>query len=308
VQDFATKAGILKKGTAIQGVVAKGIGPDFDWSFFEKHLVKGTVFRPCAGATSGDILLSRSVADRIQVDAGDSVVMYFIQQPPRARKFRISGIYSTGFEEFDKLYLLCDLQHIRRLNDWKETDIGGTEIYLHDFRDAGRVTEQVYGNIGPELNARSISDIYPQIFDWLQLQDINAVIIITLMILVSGINMISALLVLMLERINLIGTLKSLGSDDGSIRRIFLWVSAYVIGRGLLIGNLAGIGLILVQHFFHPIPLDQASYYISSVPVELNPLKLLMLDAGTLAVSVAMMLLPAMMIGKVRTVSALRFS
>lgn len=308
VQDFATKAGILKKDASLQGVVAKGIGQDYDWTFFQQHLKRGRVFSVTDQHVSNEIILSESVASKLQVGIGDSIAMYFIQQPPRVRKFKICGIYATGFEEFDKLYLFCDIKQIRKLNDWESDAIGGTEIYLKDFKDVDRVTEKVYSTINADLNARSISDLYPQIFDWLQLQDINAIIIITLMILVSGINMISALLVIMLERVNLIGTLKAFGTSDASIRKIFLWVSAYIIGRGILIGNLVGISLVLVQYFFHPLPLDQASYYIAHVPVELNLLHILLLNAGTLFISIAMMLFPAKVIGSIRPVAALRFS
>ncbi len=308
VQRYATKAGIVKKGTTLEGVVAKGIGPEYDWTFFEKHLVSGKTFNVQETTVSGSVIISKVIANRLSLTIGDSITMYFIQQPPRARKWVISGIYETGFEEFDKLYLFCDLRQLRKLNDWKPDEIGGVEIFVHDFKKLDETTESVYTTIGSSLNARSIKEIFPQIFDWLNLQDVNAAIIILLMLVVCGINMISALLVLMLERINMIGTLKSLGATDQKIRNVFLWVATYIIGRGLIIGNIIGVGLAIVQYRFHLIPLDQSSYYISYVPVELTASNLLLLNVGSLSVCLVMMVLPAFLIGKVRPVKALKYT
>jgi lipoprotein-releasing system permease protein len=308
IQSYVTKAGILKSNGQLQGVVAKGINSDYDWSFFSKNLKSGSVFKPSETKKSDEILLSTSLAKKLDVKCGDSLIMYFIQKPPRARKFKIAGIFETGFEEFDNLYLFCDIHQLQKLNDWKSDEISGLEIRIKDFDQLESATENIYNAIGADLNARSIKDNFPQIFDWLSLQDINAVIIITLMIIVSGINMIAALLVIMLERIRMIGTLKALGAENTSIRNTFLWVATYIIGRGMLIGNLVGIGLVVMQHYFHVIPLDESSYYISFVPTEIVPLKLLLLNAGTLLLCVAMMLIPAWWIGRIRPSVSVRFN
>lgn len=308
VQRFATKAGIIKNGADLEGVVAKGIGNDYDWSFFNKYLVDGHVFTVQDSTRGTDIVISKNTATKLNLKTGDSLNMYFIQQPPRARRFRIAGIYQTGLEEFDNLYLFCDIGQIRVLNDWAPDKTGGYEITLKNFNRIDEATEQVYQTLPPDLNARSVKELYPQIFDWLELQNINAWIIIALMIVVSGINMISALLVIILERVQMIGTLKSIGSSDASIRKVFLWVASYIIGRGLVIGNIAGLGIAGLQHYFKIIPLDETSYYISHVPVQINLTQLALLNAGTLALCVLMMILPTLLVTSIRPVNALRYS
>ncbi|MFM8433185.1 MAG: ABC transporter permease [Bacteroidota bacterium] len=307
VRSVATKAGILKKNEEIQGVVAKGVGPDYDWGYFSDNLVEGEVMKLSKYQKTDKILLSKWLASRLDVHAGDSVNMFFIQQPPRARRFKIAGIYDTGFEEFDKLYLFCDIEQLRKLNDWKDDEIGGLEVMVDDFKGLESTTEAIYESINSELDARSVKETYPQLFDWLALQDINALIIIALMMAVSGINMIAALLVIMLERVRMIGTLKALGATDDSIRKVFLWVSAFIIGRGMVVGNLIGIGLVLIQQLFHPIPLDVSSYYVPYVPVKLDLFNIIFLASGTFLLCLFMMLLPARWIGKVRPATSLRY-
>ncbi|MFM2135078.1 MAG: hypothetical protein RL021_478 [Bacteroidota bacterium] len=308
LQHFATKAGILKKGTSLQGVVAKGVAANYDWTFFSGCLREGRLPDYSQNSSYGEILLSESVARKLDLHAGDSIVMYFIQQPPRVRKFHVCGIYSTGFEEFDKLYLFCDIGQIRKLNDWGPGEVGGTELYVYDFNRLEELTEKVYANIGSDLNARSIRELYPQLFDWLELQDINAMIIIALMIIVCGINMISALLVIQLERIPMIGTLKAIGSTDGLIRQIFLQVAVRIVFRGLLIGNAIGIALASAQQHFEFMPLDQASYYIDHVPIRIELSSLLAINAFTMIACTAMLILPTLLIGRIRPVNALRYS
>jgi lipoprotein-releasing system permease protein len=308
VQAYITKAGILKGNGQLQGVVAKGVGCDYDWSFFSNHLKAGNTLLLGGDKPSNGILLSSALARKLEVKNGDSLTMYFIQRPPRARKFKIQGIYETGFDEFDNLYLFCDIRQLQKLNDWNMDEVSGLEVGLKDFSQLDQSTDDVYSAIGTDLNTRSIKENYPQLFDWLSLQDINAIIIITLMITVSGINMIAALLVIMLERIRMIGTLKSLGAEDQSIRKIFLWASALIIGRGILLGNIAGLLLVSIQHVYHLVPLDEASYYIPFVPTELDLLKILALNCGTLMICLIMMILPAWWIGKVRPAVSVRFN
>lgn len=308
IQVFATKAGIIKSGDAMSGLVAKGISSDFDWSFFKGRMQSGTVFVVNDSVKTDKAIISSNIARKLKLHTGDHVIMYFIQQPPRVRKFIITGIYETGLEEFDNLYLICDIGHIRKLNDWNEGDVGGIELSVKDFNKIEEVGDQVYKEISADLDARTIKEIYPQIFDWLGLQNINAMVIIILMIIVAAINMISAILIIILERIKFIGTVKALGAGNYSIRKIFIYVAAFLIGRGLLWGNLIGVGLCLIQKQFGFFRLDQASYYISKVPIDLSIVNLLLLNAGTMLVCILMMILPTIIITRISPLKSLRFS
>ena len=307
VQAFATKAGIVRKGSEIEGVIAKGVDSGYDWSFFRKSLRAGAIPVYANSSRSSDILISTVLARKLNLNVSDSLVTYFVQQPPRARKFRIAGIYETGLEEFDEKFVFCDLAQIRKLNDWNDSTIGGVEVQLSDFDALDEAAPRIYATTGSELDVRTIREMYPQIFDWLGLQDINAVVIIILMIIVAGINMIAALLVLILERVGTIGTLKAIGASDASVRNIFLRIAALLISRGLFWGNVVGIGICLLQHYFHWIRLDQDSYYIAYVPIRLLPLDLIWMNLGTLLVCTMMMLVPTLLVTRIRPVRALRF-
>jgi len=307
VQAFATKAGIVRKGSEIEGVVAKGVDSGYDWSFFRKSLRAGAIPVYANSSRSSDILISTVLARKLNLNVSDSLVTYFVQQPPRARKFKIVGIYETGLEEFDEKFVFCDLAQIRKLNDWNDSTIGGLEGRRSDLDALEEAAPRIYATTGSDLDVRTIREMYPQIFDWLGLQDINAVVIIILMIIVAGINMIAALLVLILERVGTIGTLKAIGASDASVRNIFLRIAALLISRGLFWGNVVGIGICLLQHYFHWIRLDQDSYYIAYVPIRLLPLDLLWMNLGTLLVCTMMMLVPTLLVTRIRPVRALRF-
>ena len=308
IEVFATKAGIIKTNDELQGVVAKGIGSDFDWSYFGKKIIEGSYFVVNDSVKSDAVVISKNISKKLNLHVGDYLVMYFIQQPPRVRKFIIRGIYETGLEEFDDLYVFCDLAHIQKLNDWNKNQVGGFEINISDFNKLDETGNDVYASIGSDLNARTIKEIYPQLFDWLKLQDVNGIIIIILMLIVAGINMISALIIIILERINMIGTLKALGAVNFSVRKIFIYVAAFLIGRGLLWGNITGIGLVLLQNYFHLIHLDQQSYYIAYVPVNISVFYFILLNLGTLLFCLVMMVLPTLIITKISPLKALRFS
>lgn len=307
VQAFAIKAGIVRKGSDIEGIVAKGVDAGYDWEFFRKCLIEGELPAYRAGQRSVDILVSSALARKLNLTSGDSLITYFIQQPPRARKFKIAGVYETGLEEFDAKFIFCDLAQIRKLNDWNDSTVGGMEIAISDFSRLDDIAESVYAASGSELDVHTVQEMYPQIFDWLGLQDINAIVIIILMVIVAGINMIAALLVLILERVGTIGSLKAMGGSDRAIRSIFLRIAGMLIGRGLLWGNLIGIGVCLLQNHFHWIKLDQDSYYIAYVPVRLLITDLLWMNLGTLAVCTLMMVVPTLLIARIPPVKALRF-
>jgi lipoprotein-releasing system permease protein len=308
IQVFATKAGIIKVNLDNEGIVAKGIGSDFDWTYFKSYIKKGKTFSVTDGQRSDSILISQNLANKLRLNVGDKAIIYFIQQPPRVRRFYVSGIYETGLEQFDDLYLFCDIGQIQKLNDWTNDQVGGFEITVSNFDELDPIASRVYNSIGPNLNSRTIIDLFPQIFDWLNLQNINAIVIITLLILVSGINMISALLVIILERVNMIGIMKAIGAESISIRKIFIYLSGYLIGKGILWGNIIGLAFIFFQSKYGLIPLDQKNYYLSYVPVNFSFLYWLLLNAGTMTVCIVMMILPTMIVTKIRPLAAIRYS
>lgn len=309
IQVYATKAGIIKTADQIQGIVLKGIGPDYDHSFFTNKMISGHFLHLSDTGKSNDVLISKYLASLLKLRLNDDIRMYFISGTTTlGRKFHIAGIYETGLEEFDKVYVFCDIKHIQKLNNWQPDEVGGFEVILNDFKDLDKMGKFVYSKIGMTLDAKTIRDLYPQIFDWLDLQDINVLIILILMILVSGITMISVLLILILERTNMIGILKALGMSNGGIRRVFLLNAAYIIGQGLFWGNLVGATLCILQQKYGIITLPQESYYVSVVPVNLDSMNILLLNAGTLIVCLAMLLLPSFVTSRISPVRAIRYT
>ncbi len=311
IQAFAIKAGIIKTEAQIQGVVVKGVSTDFDWEFFKENLVSGTIFDiPDTGSTD-KILISNYIARRLRIKPGDETRMYFVsggQSQPRARRFLVSGIYETGLEEFDKVYVIADIRHIQRLNNWRDDQVSGFEIFIDDFKRLDEISEKIYGETGYDLNAETVKDAYPQVFDWLKLMDMNVIIIMILMIAVSIITMVSTLLILILDRTNMIGTLKALGMKNIEIRRIFIYNAIKIIGLGILWGNITGLLICLLQYYFKIIPLDQESYYISYVPVNIDLLSLLLINVGTLIICFSMLILPSYIITRISPIRAIRFS
>jgi lipoprotein-releasing system permease protein len=314
VQVFATKAGIIKTNDEIQGVVLKGIGSDFDWSYFSSNMVDGNVFTVNDTSLTNNVIISKKIAGMLKLRKGDSFVMHFVQDPPRMRKFTISGIYETSFEQFDEMYVFCDIGHIKRLNGWKEDQVSGFEIFIKDFDKLDDMTSAVRDAVGYKIleneekfKVTNIRIKYPQIFDWLNFQDINVMIIIFLMLIVAGFNMISGLLILILEKTNMIGVLKALGSNDVTIRRIFLYQAAWLIGKGLFWGNLIGIGLAFLQLKTGLVSLDPTSYYIKTVPVNLQLTHILLLNAGTMVAILIMLLVPSNLISRITPVKAIKY-
>jgi lipoprotein-releasing system permease protein len=314
VQKFATKAGIIKTDENIQGVVLKGVGSDFDWSYFGSSIIDGKVFIVTDTGRTNDVIISKKISDMLRLKTGDSFAMYFVQDPPRSRKFTISGIYETSLEEFDKMYVFCDIGHIKRLNGWEDNQISGFEIFINDFDKLDQMTLAVRDAIGyriaedeEKFRLASIRERYPQLFDWLNFQDLNVIIIITLMLIVAGFNMISGILILILEKTNMIGVLKALGSEDFTIRRVFLYQAAYLIGKGLFWGNLLGIGLAVLQLKTGLITLDPTSYYIKYVPVNIDLIHILLLNAGTMTAIILMLLVPSKLISRITPVKAIRY-
>ena len=318
IQAFAIKSGIIKTKDKVQGVVLKGIGSDFDWTFFKEHLVSGNIFQVKDDNATNKVFISKYFANLLNLKVGQTFTTSFVPKSTsesiRYRVFKVAGIYCTNLEEFDKKMILADIGHIQKLNNWTANQIGGYEITIDDFDNLPHMAQAVQDEIGygfapdgSKLKLQTITELNPQIFDWLSLLDMNVWVILILMILVAGMNMISGLLVIILEKTNMIGILKSLGAMNVSIRKIFLYNAAFVVSWGLLWGNILGIGLCVLQYYFRIIPLNAESYFISYVPINLNVIHLLLINCGTLLVTVAMLLLPSYIITGISPAAAIKF-
>ncbi len=307
IQSYATKAGIIKTKDEIQGVVLKGVSNDFDPNFLKSKLIEGEIPLFGGETKSNNIVLSSTIAKQLNLKLMDDLHMYFIQQPVRVRKFTIVGIYETGVAEYDNMLVFGDIGHIQKLNKWTNKDVGALEIQIDNFDDLELITQRVYSEIGYSLNAKNVIDLNPQLFDWLDLQNLNVKVILILMLIVGAINMITALFILILEQTQLIGTLKSLGSSNWNIRKIFLYHSAYLISKGLLFGNLIGISLAIIQKKFQLVTLNPDTYYMSFIPIDLNWVNFLVLNIGTLLVCLSILIIPSYLISKINPVRAIRF-
>jgi len=317
VQVFALKAGLIKTKNEIQGVVLKGVSDDYDWSFFDKYMVQGQHLDITLGKRNKKVLMSKSLADMLDFHLNDNVKMFFIQDPPRLRKYKIAGIFDTGLYDFDKLYMIIDIQDIQKLNDWDKQDgfkITGYEVQLYNIKDIDKVTRLLKKNIAfglskedEKLKVENIKEIYPDIFDWLAIVDMNVWVILVIMAIIAIINMTTGILILILEKTGFIGILKALGANNASIRKIFLYNSWYILRRGLLWGNLIGIGLALLQYYLHIIPLDPQTYYVSTVPVNLKITHLMLINIGTVIITIIMMIFPTLIISRIEPVKAIKF-
>lgn len=313
IQPFATKPGIIKTNDQFQGIVLKGIDRDFDWNFFKANMVDGDTLN-VKDSLQNNVVISKHLADLFKLKTGDSFFTYFIQDKIRARKFTIAGIYSTNFIEYDKLFVLTDIRQVRNLNQWNDSLVSGYEVLINDFDNIDAIGDEVYFKTANKLQAdgsvyytQTIKDINPQIFSWLDLLDMNVWVILFLMLAVAGFNMISGLLILILERTNMIGILKSVGATNWSVRKIFLYHSFFLIGKGMLWGNIAGLLICAVQYFTGIIPLDPEAYYISTVPILFNWPLILLLNAGTLLASILMMIGPSYLITKILPATIIRY-
>ncbi|MCM8568061.1 FtsX-like permease family protein [Gramella jeungdoensis] len=309
VQAVATKFAVIRTETDFEGVIVKGVGDDYKWDFFKDFITRGRLPDFSSGLND-EILISEYLANRLQVKVGDKLPTYFLREDserPIVRGFEITGIYDSGFQEFDELYLIADIRHIQRINKWEDDEVGNFEVFVDDFDDLDRKGNEVYENTGSFLDTQTISQKYYSIFEWLSLFDFNIALIIGIMILVAGINMITALLVLILERTQMIGILKALGAGDWSIRKIFLYNAAYLIILGLFWGNLIGVGLLALQKYFKLVPLDPRTYYVTEVPIYLHWDYILFVNVGTLILCMIMLLIPSIIISKISPVKAIKF-
>ena len=310
IQMYAHKAGVMKTDDDIEGIVLKGIGSDFKWDFFQHYIVEGKHFELQDTVRSKNILLSQTTANRLKLKVDDKIIIYFLKEGerPKPRKFSISGLYKTGLEEYDEKYALIDIKQIQKLNKWNADEVGGFEVFIDDVNELDKFNDMIYMDmLGHDSRSQTIKEINPNIFEWLSLQDMNERVILTLMIVVAIINMITALLILILERTNMIGILKALGADNWTIRKMFLYNTAIIIGLGLFFGNLIGISFCYLQQHFGFIQLPEEAYYISVAPVDINFLTIIMLNVGTMFVCVIAMILPTYLVTRINPIKAIRF-
>ena len=309
VYPAANKAGIIKTENEIHGVVLKGVDKDYDWSYIQNNMVSGDAPTYIDGERSNDVVVSKIIADKMFLDVGDDVRLWFVGEDlkTRGRRFSVKGIYETGLTECDERFIYCDINQIKRLNGWEDDFVGHLEIQLIDEMYVDEANDFIYYSIPTSLVSYTARELYPQIFDWLDLQDMNVVIIIVLMLLVAGITIISMLLIIVLERTSTIGILKALGAKNSFIRRVFMQRSSRILLIGMLFGNIFGIGLCMIQKYTDIIRLSPESYYLSSVPIELNLDYILMLNVGTFVLWVLMMFIPTMVINNINPSKSIRF-
>ena len=310
IQTYATKGGIIRTPTDFEGIILKGVAKDYDWSFFKDYLVAGELLS-LTEEMSNDVLISKTTADRLGFNLGDSFTTFFIKddpnKAPNARKLTVVGIYNSGLQEYDENYVIGDIKQIQRLNKWEANQVGGFEVLLNDFDSLQEKGDEIYKELPSTLNSQTIQEKFPAIFEWLDLLDMNIVVIIAIMIIIAGINMITALLVLILERTQMIGILKALGNANWSIRKVFLYNASYLIVIGLFWGNIIGLGILLLQKYFGIIKLNPETYYVSEAPVYLDVGYILLLNVGTLLLCLFMLLIPSYIVSKISPVKAIKF-
>ncbi len=309
VHPTANKAGLIKTDAEIHGIILKGVDQDYNWNYINSNLTSGEIPQYTDDKRSNDVVISKIIADKLLLNVGDDVRIWFVgdDMKTRGRKFTVKGIYETGLTECDERFIYCDLNQIRRLNGWENDYVGHLEIQLRENVNVDEANNFIYYSIPTYLISYTARELYPHIFDWLDLQDMNVVIIIVLMFIVAGITIISMLLIIVLEKTSTIGILKALGADNRFIRRVFLQRSRRILFIGMLIGNVLGIGLCLIQKCTEVIKLSPESYYLSSVPIELNLTHILLLNVGTFLLWVLMMLIPAMVINNINPSKSIRF-
>lgn len=310
IQAIASKAGIIRTESAFEGIIFKGVGVDYDWNNIKEYLVEGRL-PDFTKALNEEVIISRFLADRLGLKVGDYFNTFFIKEEqgkmPNSRRFVITGIFSSGFQDFDATYIIGDIRHIQRINKWSPDQVGAFEVFVNDFSEIRATGNQIYEQTSSSLDTKTIIEKYSYIFDWLQLFDFNIIVILVIMILVATINMVVALLVLILERTQMIGILKALGANNWAVRKIFLYNAFYLIIRGLFWGNLIGISLLLIQQHFGIVQLNPENYYVNQAPVYINWGYVILLNLLTVTVCFLVLLIPSYIITKISPVKAIRF-
>ncbi len=310
IQAVASKAGIIRTEESFEGIIFKGVGKEYKWDNLKEYMMSGRIPN-LNDNLNEEVVLSSYLANRLKLKVGDRFNTYFMKEEadamPNMRVFELAGIYNSGFQEFDATYVIGDIRHIQRINKWRNGEVGNFEVFIDDFDALKQKGEQIYEAIPSTLDSRTIEERYYNIFEWLKLFDFNIILIIVIMVVVGTINMVVALLVLILERTQMVGMLKSLGASNWSIRKIFLYNAGYLIIKGLLWGNIIGLGLILIQKYFEVIKLPPENYYVTVAPVVINVPAILLVNLGTIIVCLLLLLIPSYIITKISPVKALRF-
>lgn len=314
IQRYSVKPGMIKTEKAFQGMVLKGVGQDYDLSFLRSHLIGGEFPNFTDSITSNQVVVSQAMAEQLELNLGDKLDTYYIENEIRIRRLSIVGIYCTGFAEYDSYFLFTDLHTVNRLNHFQSGQVSGIEVILDNYAvlendtwEIGSFLEKCIDRYGAKYTARNVEQLNPAIFAWLGVLDVDIWVILVLMMGVAGFTMISGLLILIIERAAMIGTLKSLGANNGIIRRVFLWLSVFIIGRGMLWGNVIGLGFCLLQYYTGLLTLDAETYYMDAVPIAFNIKYLILLNAGTFLASVLILLGPSYLIARIRPADAMRF-
>ena len=309
VQPIITKGALIRTETEVEGIIFKGVDATYQWDNLKEFLVEGKIPIYKEGDIN-EVLISQFLANRLKLKVGNSFNTFFMKAQgklPSVRKFKIAGIYNSGFQEFDSSYIIGNIEHLQRINRWQPNQVGAYEIFIDDFSKLNERAQEIYKTIPPTFNSASISEKYFSVFEWMKLFDFNILVILIIMIGVATINMVVALLVLILERTQLIGMLKALGASNWSVRKIFLYNSFHLISRGLIWGNGIAILLLVIQKQFQIIKLNPESYYVSSAPVDINLMHILLLNVGTILICVLVLLIPSYLITKISPIKALKF-
>jgi lipoprotein-releasing system permease protein len=308
IQVFAYKAGMIKTDNQIQGVVLKGVDRDFNWDFIEKNLVNGRIINFNDSSKSNEVLVSNYLADKLQLGLNQKIKTYFIiDEQLRGRTFNIVGIYETGLDEFDKKFVFADIAHIQKLNNWDSTFVDGYEVLINNIEDIDKIGNIIYQSIGYQLNSKTIKELHPEIFDWLSLTDMNVVVILVIISLISSITIISTLLITILERINTIGILRALGTSISEIRKIFIYNALFIVSKGIIAGNLIAIIISIIQIKTGILKLDQASYYIDRVPININIFDYITVNIGIIILSTMVLLIPSYVVSKISPAKVIRY-
>jgi lipoprotein-releasing system permease protein len=303
---FATKPAIISANGEVEGINFKGIDQAYDWDFVKKHLVSGTIIN-FNDSTANQILISNYTANRLKLKTGDSFLMHFVQNPPKRRKFKIVGVYNVGIEHIDKSFVLGNINIIRSVNNWEPNQIGGIEVRIKDFNNLKPVADGVFSKLEAKLRSRSVMESTPEIFTWLSLLDVNTQVLLILMMIVGVINMVTALLIMILERTTMIGLLKALGISNYSVMKIFLYNAIYLVGIGLVLGNILGLGICYLQQYTQFFKLDQTNYYLAYVPVEVHLEDVLLLNLATIVICTLVLIIPATIMSRISPLKAIRF-
>lgn len=302
---FATKPCIVSANGEVEGINFKGVDKSYDWTFINKHLISGKIID--FSDLKDQILLSDYTAKRLNLKVGDRFLVHFVQNPPKRRKLTLVGIYSVGIENIDKSFALGDLNLLRSVNNWEANQMGGIEVRVKDFARLDTVANAIYNNLEIKLRSRSVKESTPEIFEWLSLLDVNTQVLLVLMMIVGVINMVTALLIMILERTNMIGLLKAMGAANSSVMKIFLYNALYLVLIGLFLGNVLGIGLAALQHYTHIFKLEQSNYYLAFVPVEVHFLDVLLLNIATVIICLLVLVIPSLLVGRISPLKAIRF-